>query len=98
MMMITGWGRAPAAPTLWDMKMRPMIAAAMPFMSAGLDSDVFVANAQSSLQILNDELPFIPLYHHPDILIVKQGLSLGEDFSTLQKIGTSVELLVPNVP
>ncbi len=65
--------------------------------STGLDTGEFVTNAQYTLRILNDELPFIPFYHHPDFLIVKQGLNIAEEYDTLQKIIFSIENLVPNV-
>ena len=66
--------------------------------STGLDLGAYISNAQGTLQILNDELPFIPFYHHPEYLIIKQDLNLGESYSSMRKILSSVELLVPNVP
>ncbi len=66
--------------------------------SAGLDTGVFIANGQDTLRILNDELPFIPIFHHPDLLLVKQDLNLTEDLLTLQELMVSIEKLTPVVP
>jgi peptide/nickel transport system substrate-binding protein len=69
----------------------------MAALSAGLDNSAYVSDTQSTLQILSDTLPFIPLYHHQEFLAVKNDLCLADDLNTLGKILFSVETLDPNV-
>lgn len=65
--------------------------------SAGLDKAVYTASIQSTLQILADTLPFIPLYNHPEYLLVRDDLCLADNLDSLQKMLFSIESLDPNV-
>ena len=65
--------------------------------SAGSDEGAYIAGIQNTLQVLSDELPFIPLYHHPDITLIKQDMQLSEGLNTLEKILGSIETISPKV-
>ncbi len=65
--------------------------------SSGLDNSVYTSNIQSTLQILSDTLPFIPLYHHPQYLIEKKDLCLPENLNSLEKMLFSIESIDPNI-
>ena len=65
--------------------------------SAGLDKAVYTASIQSTLQILADTLPFIPLYNHPEFMLVRSDLCLADNLDSLQKMLFSIESLDPNV-
>jgi peptide/nickel transport system substrate-binding protein len=65
--------------------------------SAGLDMAVYTTNIQSTLQILADTLPIIPLYNHPEYLLVRGNLCLADNLDSLQKMLFSIESIDPNV-
>jgi len=65
--------------------------------SSGLDNSVYTSSIQSTLQILSDTLPFIPLYHHPQYLIEKKDLCLPENLNSLEKMLFSIESIDPNI-
>lgn len=65
--------------------------------SSGLDSAAYTANIQSTLQILSEDLPLIPLYHHQEFIAVKNDLCAPENLDSLEKMLFSIESLEPNI-
>ncbi|MDK2980671.1 MAG: peptide/nickel transport system substrate-binding protein [Chloroflexota bacterium] len=65
--------------------------------SAGLDATAYTTEKQNTLLDLANDLPFIPLYHHPDFLLVKKDVCLPEDLNSLAKILSSIETFDPNI-
>jgi peptide/nickel transport system substrate-binding protein len=65
--------------------------------SAGLDQAVYTSETQNTLLDLSNDLPFIPLYHHPDFLLVKKSLCLPENLNSLEKILSSIDTFDPNI-
>ena len=65
--------------------------------AAGLDTNVYLTGIQNTLQILSSDLPFIPLYHHPDFVLVKKELCLTGDISNSEMLFQSIESLDPYV-
>jgi len=66
-------------------------------LSSGLDSSAYTSNMQGTLQILADDLPLIPFYHHPEYMVVKNDLCLAENLDSLGKMLFSIETLDPNI-
>jgi ABC-type oligopeptide transport system substrate-binding subunit len=65
--------------------------------AAGLDQTVYISETQNTLLNLDNDLPFIPLYHHPDFLLVKKALCLPENLNSLGKILSSIDSFEPNI-
>ena len=65
--------------------------------SAGLDEAVYTRETQNTLLDLSNDLPFIPLYHHPDFLLVKKSLCLPDELDSLEKMLSSIVTFDPNI-
>lgn len=65
--------------------------------AAGLDQAIYTSETQNTLLDLSNDLPFIPLYHHPDFLLVKKTLCLPESLNSLEKILSSIDTFDPNI-
>ncbi len=66
-------------------------------LSSGLDQGAYTSNIQSSLQILSDTLPFIPLYHHSQYMIEKKSLCLPDNVDSMEKMLFSIGSIDPNI-
>lgn len=64
--------------------------------AAGMDEKVYYANQQNALRILNEELPIIPLFHHPDMLLANKKICLPDHFQSMQAVMMSIEQLDPD--
>ena len=64
---------------------------------AGLDQAVYSSETQYTLLGLSNDLPFIPLYHHPEFSLVKKALCLPESLNSLEKILSSIDTFDPNI-
>jgi peptide/nickel transport system substrate-binding protein len=62
--------------------------------AAGLDTNAYMIGIQNTLQILSSELPFIPLYHHPEFVLLKKESCLPNDINN-NELMQSIELLDP---
>jgi peptide/nickel transport system substrate-binding protein len=65
--------------------------------AAGLDETVYISEIQNTLLDLSNDLPFIPLYHHPNFLLVKKDLCMSADLNSLGKILSSIDSFDPNI-
>jgi peptide/nickel transport system substrate-binding protein len=65
--------------------------------TAGLDQAVYTRETQNTLLDLSSELPFIPLFHHQNFLLVKTNLCAAEDLNSLEKILSSIDTFSPNI-
>ena len=65
--------------------------------AAGLDQAVYTSETQNTLLNLANDLPLIPLYHHPDFLMVKKALCLPENLNSLGEILSSIDSFDPNI-
>jgi len=64
--------------------------------AAGMDEEVYRANHQTALHILNEELPIIPLFHHPDMLLANKKICLPDQYQSMQTVMMSIEQLDPD--
>lgn len=65
--------------------------------SVGLDEAAYTTQIQNTLVDLSNDLPFIPLYHHPNFLLVKKDLCMANGLNSLQKILSSIDTFDPNI-
>ena len=65
--------------------------------AAGLDQAAYTREIQNTLMDLSNDLPFIPLYHHQNFLLVKNNLCAADDLNSLEKILSSIDTFNPNI-
>ena len=65
--------------------------------AAGLDQAAYTREIQNTLMDLSNDLPFIPLCHHQNFLLVKNNLCAADDLNSLEKILSSIDTFNPNI-